>query len=43
MNAGDDFGEGRFTRAVLAQKRMDLPRHKIEIDIAQHFNAGELF
>ena len=41
MHAGEDLGEGRLAGAVLAQQRVDFARAQVEIDVAQHFDAGE--
>src|SRR5271170_8361498 len=42
MHASHDFRERGFARAVLANKRMDLAWHEIEIDIDKHFDAAKL-
>ena len=42
MDAGDDLGERRLSRAVLAEQRVNFPGRQIEIDVRQHFDAAEL-
>src|SRR5690606_34432653 len=41
VHAGEDFREGRLAGAVLAEQRVNLARHEVEVDIAQHIDGGE--
>ena len=43
VDAREDLREGRFARAVLAEQRVDLAAHQVEVDIAQHLDAREGF
>ena len=42
VHAGEDLGEGRLARAVLAQKRVDLALVQVEVDVGQYLDTREL-
>ena len=41
VHAGNDFGEGRFARAVLAEQRMDFPAGELEVCTLQRPRRSE--
>ena len=43
IHAGQDFHQGGFARAVLADKHMDFAPADIEVDIRERQDAGEAF
>src|SRR5271166_6447992 len=43
MCAGQDLEQGRFARAVLAQKRMNLGRSDFEVHVLKRPHAGKAF